>query len=77
MTDVLEPLRAAGANLYEIRDGLGAGGMATVYLAHDLNHDRQVAVTRWDGFPMHPLRGACSPSRATSSSPTSAAASGR
>lgn len=29
---------------YEIVDALGAGGMATVYLARDLRHDRDVAV---------------------------------
>ncbi|MGH7694397.1 MAG: serine/threonine-protein kinase, partial [Gemmatimonadaceae bacterium] len=29
---------------YEIVDTLGAGGMATVYLARDLRHDRDVAV---------------------------------
>ena len=29
---------------YAIQEELGAGGMATVYLAHDLKHDRPVAV---------------------------------
>src|SRR4051812_46577488 len=32
------------ADRYRIERELGAGGMATVYLAHDLKHDRQVAV---------------------------------
>ena len=29
---------------YRIERELGAGGMATVYLAHDVRHDRAVAV---------------------------------
>jgi len=37
-------LAAAIADRYRIERELGAGGMATVYLAHDLRHHRQVAV---------------------------------
>ena len=37
-------LTAALAGRYAIERELGAGGMATVYLAHDLRHDRSVAV---------------------------------
>src|SRR5438552_6374112 len=37
-------LAAALADRYRIEWELGAGGMATVYLAHDLRHDRKVAV---------------------------------
>jgi hypothetical protein len=37
-------LRAALADRYAIERELGAGGMATVYLAHDLKHDRNVAL---------------------------------
>ncbi len=37
-------LRAALANRYAIERELGAGGMATVYLAEDLRHHRKVAV---------------------------------
>jgi eukaryotic-like serine/threonine-protein kinase len=44
MTDVLGRLTAALADRYVIERELGAGGMATVYLAHDLRHDRQVAL---------------------------------
>ena len=44
MTDVLERLTVALANSYEIEEELGAGGMATVYLAHDVKHDRKVAI---------------------------------
>ncbi len=41
MTDVPERLTAALADRYAIERELGAGGMATVYLAHDLTHERQ------------------------------------
>ncbi len=44
MTDQLERLTAALADHYVIERQLGEGGMATVYLAHDVKHDRNVAV---------------------------------
>ena len=44
MPDVLERLTTALADRYRIERELGRGGMAIVYLAHDLKHDRQVAV---------------------------------
>jgi serine/threonine protein kinase len=37
-------LTAALADRYTIERELGAGGMATVYLAQDIKHDRKVAV---------------------------------
>ena len=37
-------LTAALADRYRIERELGAGGMATVYLAEDLKHDRKVAI---------------------------------
>jgi eukaryotic-like serine/threonine-protein kinase len=40
----LERLRASLADRYRIERELGAGGMATVYLAHDVKHDRSVAI---------------------------------
>ncbi len=40
----LERLSAALADRYLIEREIGAGGMATVYLAHDVRHDRKVAV---------------------------------
>ncbi len=39
-----ERLTAALADRYRLERELGAGGMATVYLAQDLRHDRQVAI---------------------------------
>ena len=43
-THVTERLSAALAGRYRIEREIGAGGMATVYLAQDLKHDRQVAL---------------------------------
>jgi serine/threonine-protein kinase len=40
----LNRLRQALADRYRIERELGRGGMATVYLAHDLRHDRPVAL---------------------------------
>ena len=44
MTAPFDLLRAALADRYHIDRELGRGGMATVYLAHDLKHDRPVAL---------------------------------
>ncbi len=44
MTNSLDRLNAALTDRYRIERELGAGGMATVYLAEDLKHHRQVAV---------------------------------
>jgi eukaryotic-like serine/threonine-protein kinase len=44
VTDTLERLRTTLADRYRLERELGAGGMATVYLAHDLKHDRRVAI---------------------------------
>jgi len=44
MTAVRERLTAALADRYRSERELGAGGMATVYLAHDLKPDRLVAI---------------------------------
>ena len=40
----VERLRAVLSGRYRIERELGAGGMATEYLAHDLKHDRDVAI---------------------------------
>ena len=39
-----ERLKAALADRYQLKREIGSGGMAKVYLARDLKHDRQVAV---------------------------------
>jgi eukaryotic-like serine/threonine-protein kinase len=44
MTDALDDLSAALVDRYRIERELGRGGMATVYLAHDVKHDRSVAL---------------------------------
>jgi serine/threonine-protein kinase len=43
-TDVIGRLNAALEGRYRIERELGAGGMATVYLAEDVRHDRKVAI---------------------------------
>ncbi len=40
----LDRIKVALADRYVLERELGAGGMATVYLAHDVKHDRKVAV---------------------------------
>ena len=44
MPDTSDTFTAALADRYRIERELGRGGMATVYLAHDLRHDRPVAL---------------------------------
>ena len=44
MSETLSRLTAAIADKYTIERELGQGGMATVYLAEDLRHQRKVAV---------------------------------
>jgi eukaryotic-like serine/threonine-protein kinase len=41
---VLDKLRTALTERYRVEREVGVGGMATVYLAHDLRHDRDVAI---------------------------------
>ena len=44
MTEGIDRLTRALADRYRLEHELGAGGMATVYLAEDLKHDRRVAL---------------------------------
>ncbi len=48
MTDLPEGLVTGLADRYTIERELGAGAMASVYLARDARHDRHVAL--WDGI---------------------------
>jgi serine/threonine-protein kinase len=52
-SDALPRVAAALIERYRVDRELGAGGMATVYLAHDLRHDREVAIK-----VLHPELGA-------------------
>ena len=44
MTNVTDQLKVSLVDRYLIESELGEGGMATVYLAHDVKHDRKVAL---------------------------------
>ena len=40
----IDALNSALADRYSVEREIGQGGMATVYLAHDLKHDRKIAI---------------------------------
>ena len=44
MSDIDSQFAASVGDRYRVDRQLGRGGMATVYLAHDLKHDRPVAL---------------------------------
>src|SRR5438093_13700783 len=44
LPELLNRLQAALSDRYRLDREIGAGGMATVYVAHDLRHDRRVAL---------------------------------
>src|SRR5215213_643716 len=50
---ILEQLRTTLSTRYAIEREIGAGGMATVYRAHDVRHERDVAIK-----VLHPELGA-------------------
>ncbi len=41
---IVDRLTTALKSRYRVDREIGAGGMATVYLAHDLRHERDVAI---------------------------------
>jgi TolB-like protein len=53
VSETQERLQSAVSDRYRVERELGAGGMATVFLAHDLKHDREVAIK-----VLHPELGA-------------------
>src|SRR5918995_4464641 len=48
VSSIVDRLGTALADRYRIEREIGAGGMATVYLAHDLKHARNVALKLLD-----------------------------
>ena len=44
MNSTPDRLNLALADRYTVDGEIGSGGMATVYLAHDVKHERQVAL---------------------------------
>ena len=44
MPELLTRLQSALSDKYRLEREIGAGGMATVYVAHDIRHDRRVAL---------------------------------
>jgi hypothetical protein len=50
--NLLDRLKTALSDRYAIEDELGAGGMATVYLAEDIKHP----LTSWFPWALHGLR---------------------
>ena len=41
MPHLIDRLKTALADRYAVQEEIGAGGMATVYLAEDLKHERK------------------------------------
>ena len=54
MPELLDRLKTALADRYHLDRELGAGGMATVYLAQDLKHERRVALRVPTSVAGHP-----------------------
>jgi hypothetical protein len=51
----MNDLSAALADRYRVGRELGQGGMATVYLAHDVRHDRELFIVRNDSMIAVPV----------------------
>ena len=58
---VPERLSAALADRYRLERELGQGGMATVYLAEDLKHDREVVRNEVQSVPARSSRETATP----------------
>ena len=56
-SDPITRLNAALEGRYRIESELGEGGMATVYLADDIKHERKVALKVLKPQPLRPLGG--------------------
>ncbi len=54
MSTLQENLVSALAGRYAVEREIGRGGMATVYLARDLKHQRPVAGSDLDSLREHP-----------------------
>ena len=52
MSDPITRLNTALEGRYAIERELGEGGMATVYLADDLKHERKVELPQLSGHPI-------------------------
>ena len=73
-SEMVIPAALAGAlaDRYRLEREVGRGGMATVYLAHDLKHDRRVAIKVMDPELAAAIgrTGSCARSRSPLDSPT-------
>jgi serine/threonine-protein kinase len=57
VTTPVDRLAAALSDRYAIERELGAGGMATVYLARDLKHERLVSIQLCFAYRRRPVEG--------------------
>jgi hypothetical protein len=69
MGEIFDDLKEALADRYVLERELGAGGMATVFLAHDPRHNRKVAIKVMHPDLALPLRPSDRPPAATACFP--------